>query len=302
MLETLSRNGSPKTTAPETPSAVAEDLGAEAVSFIEVGGKQGPVEGSPDVLAAPCRPPVAPIAPAPVAAEDPRPAAPREAVAPGVWFRPIAAAPSPAMNRFAAELVTFHRPDHVLSKQYQSLASSLVAQLPATRSRVVLFTAARPGAGTTTVLLNVGIALARQGKQRVVVVDANPNQPAVAERLGLPEVPGLGDLLAGGASLADVLQETGQANLLALTAGREGRLHGEAVRSLLRQLRERFELVLLDGPCWSAAAGLLPLALLCDGVYVVSPESEAQDAETATLLQGMTQHGVPLRGHLVTAF
>src|SRR5207253_11034851 len=120
-----------------------------------------------------------------------------------VFFRPITADPGPARSRFATELVTFHRPEHALSKQYQNLAGTLTAQLPATRSRVLLFTAAHPGAGTTTVLLNLAIALARQGKQRLVVVDANPNQPAVAERLGLPQVPGLAEVLAGSQPLQD---------------------------------------------------------------------------------------------------
>jgi Mrp family chromosome partitioning ATPase len=223
-----------------------------------------------------------------------------------VFFRPIVGELGPAQQRFAPELVTFHHPEHSLARQYQSLASNLTEQLPATRSRVLLFTAAEPGAGTTTVLLNLAIAVARQGKQRVVVVDANAHQPAVAERLGLPQVPGLAEVLAGRASLQDVLRESGQANLLALTAGhdttaRPGRLGSEAMRTVLRQLRERFDLVVVDAPCWSAQTVVLPLSLLCEAVYLVSPESEAQDADTSYLLQTMTQQGVPVRGHLVTA-
>jgi Mrp family chromosome partitioning ATPase len=302
MLQTLKQNGARRSQAGD---AVITPPAPETVPFIEVGGKQVPIEGSPDVLAS-----AAPLQRAAqslvVRTESPVVAVPDpEETGLMVFFRPIAAGPGPARSRFAAELVTFHRPEHALSKQYQNLAGALLAQLPAMRSRVLLFTALRPAAGTTTVLLNLAIALARQGKQRLVVVDANPHQPAVAERLGLPQVPGLSDVLTGGVSLQDVLQETGQANLLALTAGNgsggRGQLAGEAMRALLRQLRDRFDLVLFDAPCWSAQAALLPLALSCEAVYLVSAEAEAHDPEAASLLQSISQQGIPLRGHLMTS-
>jgi Mrp family chromosome partitioning ATPase len=303
MLQALKQNGARRSQAGDvviTPPA------PETVPFIEVGGKQVPIEGSPDVLASAAPfPRVAPhsveVRPESSIGAVPEP----EETGLTVFFRPIVAGPGPARSRFAPELVAFHRPEHALSKQYQNLAGALLAQLPAMRSRVLLFTALHPGAGTTTVLLNLAIALARQGKQRLVVVDANPQQPAVAERLGLPQVPGLAEVLTGAVSLQDVLQETGQANLLALTAGNSrgvrGPLGGEAIRALLRQLRERFDLVLFDAPCWSAQAALLPLALSCEAVYLVSAEAEAHDPETASLLQSMSQQGVPLRGHLMTS-
>jgi Mrp family chromosome partitioning ATPase len=134
-------------------------------------------------------------------------------------------------------------------------------------------------------------------------VDANHHQPAVAERLGLPEVPGLAEVLAGRVALGQVLQETGQPNLVALSAGAAGiavRLGGESVRGLFRQLRERFDLVLVDAPCWPSEPALLPLASLCEAVYLVSPELEGDLPETIHLLHEMSKQGVPLRGHLLT--
>jgi Mrp family chromosome partitioning ATPase len=303
VLDTLKQN-TPRRNAVATTVAKPITLEEEeSAPFIEVGGKQQPIEGSPDVMAvcAPSRPIVAEVAPrlTPVPADEP------ESAGLTVFFRPITAEPGPARSRFAPELVSFHKPEHVLAKQYQALAGNLTQQLPATRSRVLLFTAVHPASGTTTVLLNLAIAVARQGKQRVVAVDANLHQPAIAERLGLPEAPGLAEVLSGAAPLQEVLRESGQPNLLALTAGQtdcvgSGRLSSEAMRAVLRQLRARFDLVVVDAPCWSSRGVLLPLALLCEAVYLVSPEGEAQDAETAVLLRTLTEQGVPVRGHLIT--
>jgi Mrp family chromosome partitioning ATPase len=301
MLEALQQSGGPKPRTPE-PAPVAAGPAVEAeeeMSFIEVGGKRGPLEASPDVLATA---PPTPILKLPrlvaPAVEEPEPAGLT------VQFRPVQAELPPPQARFAPELIAFHRPDSPLSRQYQGLGTSLLASLAAGRARVLMFTAVAPGAGTTTVLLNVAISFARQGKLRVVVVDANLQQPAVAERFGLPAVPGLAEVLGGAAALPDVLQETGQPNLLALTAGDTScrpRLGGEAMRSLVRQLRERFELVLLDTACWPAQPGLLPLATACDAAYLVSPAAEAQGPEAEGLLQEMRRQGVPVRGHLLTA-
>src|SRR5262249_61510395 len=119
-----------------------------------------------------------------------------------------------------------------------------------------------------------------------------------------PAGPGLAEVLAGTDAMAKVLHETGQPNLVALTAGAPAvtvRLAGEATRGLLRQLRERFDLVLFDAPCWPSEAALVHLANLCEGVYLVSPEAEADLPETTDLVQELTEQGLPLRGHILTS-
>src|SRR5207244_12773075 len=109
----------------------------------------------------------------------------------GLVFRPLAQENPIGLHspQVAPELIALHQPDHPLSQQYRLLQSALLAQLPATRPQVLLFTAAAPEVDTTTVLLNVAIASAQQGKPRVAVIDANLNRPAVAQRLGLEPVP-----------------------------------------------------------------------------------------------------------------
>jgi Mrp family chromosome partitioning ATPase len=173
------------------------------------------------------------------------------------------------------------------------------------RGRALLFTAARAGSGTTTVLLNVAITAARPGRRRVLVVDANARQPAVAERLGLPIVPGLREVLSGSVSLEQALQSTEQANLLALTAGAAApsgtRFVAETLRSLLRQARQRFDLVLVDGPAWDGRPEVRGLGLACDAVCLVLPEREADTAEADALLQAIPEQGARLAGFIVSA-
>jgi Mrp family chromosome partitioning ATPase len=266
----------------------AAPLGEEEIPYIEVGGRQAPIEASPAVLAAtPVRLGKSPqlqrlrVPPAEVR---------------GVSFRPLPAGPA----RFAPELVAFHQPEHAVSRQYQALAATLAEQGSQGQAHRLLFTAAAAGVGATTVVLNLAITLARQG-QRVVVVDAQHDRPAVAERLGLPPCPGLDDVLAGVLPLAKALQPTGQEGLLAVTAGRGpgtagSRRTGDALRRLARQLRDQDGIVLLDGPA-PDGDDLRPLAAECDAAYLIS--ADGRDAAADALLRSLPRDGVPLRGHIL---
>jgi Mrp family chromosome partitioning ATPase len=286
---------------PEPVTQPAEDQ--TDVPFIEVGGPRTTMEASPDVLAAGAKA-------APKASTGPRlhPVAPPSltdvsARITAVEFRPLAddsAHRTPAHRRFAPELIAFHRSEHPVSEQYRTLIGGIAAQIPAGRPQVILFTALAPEAGTTTVLLNTAITFARQGDLRIVVVDANWQRPAIARRLELPESPGLRDFITGKATLAQAIQETGQPRLQALTAGTGIRGAGDAIRPVLRQLRELFDFVFVDGPCWDGRPEMVALGAACDVAYLVLPEAEADTSETDAWVRTLPQQGARLRGCIVT--
>ena len=87
-----------------------------------------------------------------------------------------------------------------------------------------------------------------------------------------------------------------------LTAGDGGqpRLLGDALRPVLRQLRERFELVLLDAPCWDGRPEMVALSSVCDLTYLVLPEAESETPDTEAWLRTLPQQGARLRGCIVT--
>ena len=308
MLDALRRAANAHTEADAQPSPPLALAAADSermlvhaddeVPFIEV-GPQKSMEASPSVLA--CTPVSPPHAPFPQPA-----AAPREPVsAPrSVHFRAVPDR-SAARSRLAPELVAYHAPDQPAAHQYSEVCDAVLNAVAGDRAAVLLFTPARPRSGNTTTLLNIALTAARQERRRVVVVDANPRQPAVAERLGLPAAPGLREVLAGAATLEDVLQATEQDNLFALTAGvRDAagvRFVAETMRSLLRQLRQRFPLVFVDGPCWDGRPDVTTLATACDAVFLVAPEQEAETPQTDALLRLLPDHGARLAGCILVA-
>ncbi len=102
------------------------------------------------------------------------------------------------------------------------------------------------------------------------------------------------------------MRPTEQANLFALTAGGRDagggvRFVAETMRSLLRQLRQRSALVLVDGPRWDGRADGTALGAACDAVYLVVPEQEAETPQTDALLQLIPAHGARLAGCILVA-
>jgi len=267
--------------------------GVSTVPFIEVGG---------DAVA-----PVEPAAPEPIVVRTPEPEPVlklmTETLPPGLFtvrFRPVIAGHLPGRG-FGPELIAFHDPDHPISEQYRHLAAEIALQLPNGPPRVLLLTGGTTEAGTTTVLLNLALTLARTGANRVTIVDANLARPAVAERLGLAASPGLCDVLAGRTPIPWAVQNTRHANLRALVAGRLTAPADEtAFPPVIERLRSESDWVLIDAPTWSRPAESVPLADCCDALYLVMRQPDADTSESVEMQQGFLESTGRLKGCVLT--
>src|SRR5262245_13060936 len=84
----------------------------------------------------------------------------------------------------------------------------------------VVFCGVLVGEGVTVTATNLAMALAEIGGNRVLLVDANLREPGIESLLGLPQGPGLSELLADRISLERALRKTILKNVDVLTAGR----------------------------------------------------------------------------------
>lgn len=306
-----------------TPNAYSD----EQPSFIEIGPKREIIAASPSVLAASVG---RKLLEEPKSSGDSRPASATAPVAPqrdeaggskiagvsggphSVLFRSLPtnrpADPAPAVLRrpkVAADIVTYHTPDHPIASRYVELFNSIreaASVKAAVDHLVMLFAPIRPQIGTTTVLLNIAVVAARQNR-RTLVVDANIKRPAVAERLGLATSPGWMEVLEGEIELDEAICPTDLDGLFALPAGQTGPLLADTrtVYDILGKLRERFDLVMIDGPRWEGRGSSLALAGGCDAVFLVSSEKEADSPPMSDLMRQLPQQGVRLAGSILTA-
>ena len=140
--------------------------------------------------------------------------------------------------------------------------------------RVIVVTSPAPGDGKSTVAANLATTIAASG-QPVVLIDADLRRPMVAKIFGLPAGGGLSDVLAGRASLRDVVQHWADAPALQIvTAGKvppnpSEVLGSERMKSLLERLSKDW-LVIVDAPPLLAVTDAAILANRADGAFVVA--------------------------------
>lgn len=326
--------GAARTAAPSTDVEAAAWDGAEDAPFIEIGGPAGPVFSglasapAPAVLIAPRAAAPKLAAPAAKAAEPkaeakPEPVRAFPRLVPSV-VPPAAAPTAPPATAYLSvkfhdvslrharvnadgpdsSLVALHHPDHAVSGEYRVLRDDVRRQLPEATSRVLMFSAASPEAGTTTVLLNLAVTLAQDGKARVLVVDANVNRPGVAAKLALKSAPGLCEVLSHRVPLAWAVQQSPVQTMQILAAGDATDATPRAVNDdlpkLLAQLRQWYDWVLVDGGVWGAMAERDAVCPAADAVYLVTRDGDIERPEFLSLRGWVKELGGLLRGYVAT--
>lgn len=161
------------------------------------------------------------------------------------------------------------RPQSLLAEAFRSLRTSISFALPHQKHRIIAIASSVPGEGKTTTAICLARSAAAAGV-KTLLIDCDPRRRATSREFGGNVKVGLNELLRGSASLDQVLvqdQATGawllpqrvDADDLTLTEG--GRF-----ATLLTQLRDRFDLILLDTAPLLAIDEARVVASLADGV------------------------------------
>jgi capsular exopolysaccharide synthesis family protein len=165
-------------------------------------------------------------------------------------------------------------PFSLAAEGYRRAAAALLRHGLCDDIRVLAITSADPSEGKSTLAVNLGHALARQGRQ-VLLVSSDLRRPGIDKLLGIQGQPGLAELLQG--ERHDVLSMfiSVADNLLVLPAGNPSRNPGELLvtdklRQMLITLRTTDIIVLLDTPPAHFSADALTLAGVADGTVLVA--------------------------------
>ncbi|HLL67315.1 MAG TPA: polysaccharide biosynthesis tyrosine autokinase [Micromonosporaceae bacterium] len=140
-------------------------------------------------------------------------------------------------------------------------------------TRLVVVTSAVSMEGKSTTACNLARSLGEQGK-RVLLIDGDLRRPQAARYLGLPSGAGLTSVLVGRAGLDEVIQSWGDGAFSVLASGpvppNPSKLIGSRhMRQVLVELRERYDIVLIDAPPVLPVVDAVVLAANSDGAILV---------------------------------
>jgi len=176
--------------------------------------------------------------------------------------------------RFDPNLVSARAAGSVPAEQYRAIRTRLTQSHHGAAVDVLLLTSPGRGEGKSLTAANLALTMGQDFQTRVCLVDANLREPRLDHLFGVDNAPGLGDVLAGRATLADVLVSFEEQPIVLLPAGRPAALAGEllgstAMRRTIETLRTQFDRVIIDAPAAIPLADVGILAPLVDGVLMV---------------------------------
>jgi succinoglycan biosynthesis transport protein ExoP len=183
--------------------------------------------------------------------------------------------------------------------------------------KVIMFTSASDDEGVSTTVANLAVALTRAG-QHVVVVDANMRRPALGGFFGLDDRMGVSDILSGHSQLGDALTIVDVSREQAVESGSNGSgggagllevlpagpipgdaaelLDSRAMTELLRELRTRADVVLVDAPPMLPVTDAMVLSTKVDAVVVVARARLASRPQLVALGRALEACAAPRLG------
>lgn len=145
------------------------------------------------------------------------------------------------------------REDPVIADKYRLLRTQLLQRMRPNGWKRLAVSSPGPRAGKTLTSINLAISTARNGRERVVLVDADLRKPTVAHDLGLDVDAGLIDYLRGEKAVEDIALTLQEIPNLTVIPGRQV----ESSRAQPELLGSERMQVLLEQVVWSSDPALV---------------------------------------------
>ncbi len=189
------------------------------------------------------------------------------------------------------------------AQAYGHLTARLLSLLQHYDGRSVMITSPTAGAGKTTVTLNLAVSLAAAGKD-TVVISANPHDMAMCVQAGVMQRPGLHELLRDEATLAEALRATDIDDLHVIPAGGSTKaplpaINIDRLTDVLDELRQKTEVVLIEGPSVLGAADTAILAEQADLTLLVVDLRRGRRADASSAVRALAHVESRLAGCVV---
>lgn len=184
----------------------------------------------------------------------------------------------------------------------RSLRTSLHFALMDAPNNVIMLTGPAPNMGKSFLSVNLGAVLAMSGK-RAVVVDADLRRGQLNKYIGVANVPGLADYVAGDADKEAVIKKTGIEGLAMVCRGTtppnpaELLLH-ERFDQLIGFLSTEFDYVIVDAPPVLVVTDPAIIGRLAGTTLMVLKAAEHPMREIEETVRRLVNSGIKVRGAL----
>jgi capsular exopolysaccharide synthesis family protein len=169
--------------------------------------------------------------------------------------------------------------------------------------KVIVVTSSIGEEGKSTTAINLAVVCAEAG-QRVLLIEADLRRPRVADYLGVERAVGLTNVLAGRVSVDEVIQEwvSGRMSILAsgsIPPNPSELLGSQNMRQLIADLRQRFDLIIIDTPPLLPVTDAAVATALADGVVIVVRHAKTTRSQLAQAVKSLESVDARVIGAIV---
>src|SRR5665647_874969 len=178
------------------------------------------------------------------------------------------------------KLITLKNPKSRTAEAFRTLRTNIQFSSLDKALKSIVVTSSGSGEGKSMVMSNLAITMAESG-MKVILVDCDLRKPSVHKKMGITNSIGLTNVLVQGVKKEDCVVKTDVNNLSVLTSGpvppNPAELLGsKKMRDFIEELKNDYDLVLIDAPPVLAVTDAQILSTIVDGVIFVASYGEAQ--------------------------
>lgn len=185
--------------------------------------------------------------------------------------------------KLGAKLITVAKPQSPVSEQFRTIRTNIKFMSVDRKIKSLAFTSANMTEGKSTVTANVAITYAQAGL-KTLLIDSDLRRPTVHSTFEVNNSKGLTTILTSDKkeiSLDDIVKPSGVDNLYVLTSGpvppNPSELIGsKRMRDLVTQLKDQYDMVIIDMPPVLEVSDTQELAGYLDGVVLVVRQGVTQ--------------------------
>jgi polysaccharide biosynthesis transport protein len=176
------------------------------------------------------------------------------------------------------DLIVHRNPKSSVAESCRAIRTNVLFASADRAMKVIMVTSPGPKEGKTTTAVSLAIAMAQAGA-KVLIVDTDMRRPRLHRIFGVPGSEGITSVLLDKGKLEEVIKTTEVPDLYVLPCGpippNPAELcQGERFKSLLGELCERFDRVLLDSPPVMVVTDAVVLGTIVDGTLLVARTSQ----------------------------
>jgi succinoglycan biosynthesis transport protein ExoP len=187
-------------------------------------------------------------------------------------------------------------------KEFQNLRTKFLPLLSENPTKVFLITSTFPGEGKTTVTSNLAVSLGKMGK-KVVIIDADMENPKIHKKFETQKSPGLINILSGSKVAKQVPVKTKNSRVWVIPAGELSGVSSFSpdvlfsifLPALLNGLREMFDVILIKTAPVLCGSHTRIIEKYCDGILFVMASGKSDKKTTQNMIDQLVSTPIEIK-------